>query len=80
MQVFAGDQSADSGLFTRRDNGLMRDRDRGSASDKVMDTNRRWDSALRPGGTEGDHAVRGAVALPIEHRAMMLAVTTAACG
>lgn len=80
MQAFAGDQPADSRLFRHRKNSLMRDRERRSASDKAMSANRRWDSALWPGGTDGDKARPRAVAPAIEHCAMMLAVTTAACG
>jgi len=58
MQPFAGDQSADSRLFRRRKDGLMRDRKRGSAPDEAVDANWRWDGALRPGGTDCDNAVR----------------------
>jgi hypothetical protein len=79
MQAFAGDQSANSGLFRRRKDRLMRDRKRGSAPDEAMDANRRWDGALRPRGTDCDYAVRGAGSLAVEHHAMMLAVTTATC-
>jgi hypothetical protein len=78
MHAFASDQPADLGLFWGQKNGLMRDRERGSAPDEAMDANQRWDSALGPRGTDGDNAVRGAVASAIEHGAMMLAVTTAA--
>lgn len=78
MQAFAGDQSVDAGLSGHRNDRLMRDRKRGSSPDKAMNANRRRDSTLRPRGTNGDNAVRGAVASVIEHCAMMLAVTTAA--
>ena len=79
MQAFAGDQSANLGLFKRRKYGLMRNRDRRSAPDEAMDANRRWDHALPPSGTDCNYAVRGVGALAVEHHAMVLAVTTATC-
>lgn len=79
MQALAGNQPADARRLTSRENGLMRDRDGRSVSDKVVDTDWSWYSTLWPCRTDGDDAVRGAVAFAIEHRAMMLAVTTAAC-
>lgn len=43
-----------------------------------MSADWRRDDMLRPSGADGDDAMRGTVALVIEHRAMMLAVATAA--
>jgi hypothetical protein len=78
MQAFVSRYATHAGLPRHGKTTANCEGGRRTAPNELMRANQRLNAALRPGGAYGANTMHRPVASVVEHRAMMLAVATAA--